>query len=57
MSTHCPGFENNKSLSEITLKCPECSTTIEVFSDEMEKKQKCPSCNAQIDPQTCKVEN
>ncbi len=53
---HCPGFENNKSLKEVTLKCPECGVTVEIFSDEMDKTQKCPTCSAKIDPNSCKVD-
>lgn len=56
MSNHCPGFENNKSLTEITLKCPECSATMDVFSDELEKVKKCPACSAKVDPKSCQVD-
>lgn len=52
---HCPGFENNKSLSEIALKCPECGKEWEIFSDELEKGAKCPSCRASVDPKTATV--
>jgi predicted RNA-binding Zn-ribbon protein involved in translation (DUF1610 family) len=49
---HCPGFESNKSLNVVKLKCPECGKTVEVFSDEMEKMAKCASCNVSFDPKT-----
>ena len=52
---HCPGFESNKSLSEIKLKCPECQNEFEIFSDEAEKKVKCPSCGFMVDPSTAKA--
>ena len=52
---HCPGFESNKSLSEINLKCPDCGKEFEVFSDEVDKKAKCPECGSTVDPATCKV--
>ncbi len=50
---HCPGFESNKSLNEVKVTCPDCGKVFEVFSDEMEKKTKCPACKAQVDPKTC----
>ncbi|BCL61086.1 hypothetical protein DGMP_17790 [Desulfomarina profundi] len=52
---HCPGFESNKTLSEVTLKCPECDKKWEIFSDEAEKAAKCPSCGASVDPKTAAV--
>jgi ribosomal protein S27E len=52
---HCPGFESNKTLSEITLKCPECDKHWEIFSDEAEKSAKCPACGASVDPKTAAV--
>lgn len=51
-NTHCPGFESNKSLSEIKLKCPDCGKEFEIFSDEAEKTVKCPACSAAVDPKT-----
>ncbi len=56
MSDHCPGFENNKSLSEVLLTCPDCKATIEISSDEMEKLHKCKACNAIVDPKKCQKE-
>ncbi len=53
---HCPGFESNKSLSELKLKCSECGKEVEVFSDELDKKVKCPGCGTMLDPQTCKAD-
>ena len=53
---HCPGFESNKSLAELKIKCPECGKEFEIFSDEVHKKVKCPDCGAMLDPQTCGVE-
>lgn len=53
--THCPGFESNKSLSEVKLKCPECGHEWEVFSDEMKETAKCPSCGVNVDTASCKV--
>ena len=52
---HCPGFESNKNLSEINLKCPDCGKGFEVFSDEVDKNAKCPECGSTVDPATCKV--
>ena len=52
---HCPGFESNKSLNEVKLKCPECNAEFEIFSDEMEKKTKCTACGASIEPKECQV--
>jgi ribosomal protein S27E len=52
---HCPGFESNKTLNEIKLKCPECGVEFEVFSDEIDKKAKCTACGAVVEPKECKV--
>lgn len=48
--THCPGFESNKSLKEIKIKCSACGKEWEIFSDELEKSIKCSACGALIDP-------
>ena len=53
---HCPGFESNKSLTELKIRCPECKKEIEIFSDEADKKVKCPGCGAMLDPQTSKID-
>lgn len=53
---HCPGFESNKSLSEIKVKCPDCGQEIEVFSDEANKKIKCSGCGTMIDAAACRVD-
>jgi ribosomal protein S27E len=52
---HCPGFESNKSLSEIKLKCPDCQHEFEIFSDEADKKVKCPACGSMVDPASARV--
>ncbi len=52
---HCPGFESNKTLDEVTIKCPGCGKKLDIFSDELEKNIKCPECSASIDPKTCQV--
>jgi ribosomal protein S27E len=52
---HCPGFESNKSLSEMKIKCSECGKEFEIFSDEADKKVKCPGCAIMLDPQACKT--
>ena len=52
---HCPGFESNKALSEVKIKCPACGHVWEVFSDETEKDQKCATCGAMVDPKTSTV--
>lgn len=54
-NTHCPGFESNKSLSEVRVKCPDCGAEWDVFSDEIEKSVKCASCGSVVDPKACKV--
>ncbi|RKZ92436.1 MAG: hypothetical protein DRQ43_09040 [Gammaproteobacteria bacterium] len=53
--THCPGFESNKSLSEYTIKCPDCGKEWEIFSDEADKVAKCPSCGSSVDAKTNRV--
>jgi len=52
MPNQCPGFESNKSLSEVTIRCPQCGKEIDIFSDELDKQHKCPACAAQIDPRS-----
>jgi len=52
---HCPGFESNKTLQEVKVKCPECGKEWEVFSDEITKIAKCSACGAAVDPKTCTV--
>ncbi len=47
---HCPGFETNKTLSEVKVTCPECGKELELFSDELEKNVKCPACKVSFDP-------
>ncbi len=52
---HCPGFEANKTLNEIQVKCPECGKIAEIFSDEVGKALKCAGCGAAIDTEQCQV--
>ncbi len=49
---HCPGFESNKTLNEVKLKCPDCGAEVEVFSDELDKLIKCPKCGTKFEPKT-----
>lgn len=53
---HCPGFEHNKSLSEVVLKCPDCGTEQAVFSDELAHRINCNDCGRVIDPAQHKVD-
>jgi len=46
---HCPGFESNKSLSEVKVKCPECGNEWEIFSDEVGKSLKCAECGTAVE--------
>lgn len=50
---HCPGFESNKSLSEMKIKCPTCGKEWEIFSDEVKKEVKCSACGTTFDPKSC----
>lgn len=52
---HCPGFEANKSLSEVKVKCPACGKEFEIFSDELEKKIKCAACSEVFEAKSCTV--
>ena len=52
---HCPGFESNKSLQAVKIKCPACDKEWEIFSDELEKNAKCAACGATFDPKKCTV--
>ena len=58
MSTpqHCPGFQNFKTLTSFTCKCPGCGKEVEIFSDEFDKTHVCEGCNEQIDFTQCKLE-
>ena len=53
---HCPGFESNKSLSEVIVKCPECGNQQDIFSDELGKQVKCKGCSTLFDSSANKVE-
>jgi ribosomal protein S27E len=50
---HCPGFEANKKLAEVKVKCPACGKEMEVFSDELGKTIKCSACGAAIETKKC----
>ncbi len=52
---HCPGFESNKTLQEIKVKCPKCGQEKELFSDELSKQVTCSGCGATYDPAANKV--
>lgn len=53
---HCPGFESNKSLAEVKVKCPDCGNEQEIFSDEVGKQVKCDSCSSVFDSAKGQVE-
>jgi ribosomal protein S27E len=57
MSTHCPGFNDLKSLKSFTCKCPDCGKEKEVFSDELNKPQKCSGCGKELDLSKCVSED
>lgn len=50
---HCPGFEANKTLAEVKVKCPDCGVEFEIFSDEIEKTAKCSACGSSFNPKEC----
>lgn len=52
---HCPGFEANKSLNEVKVKCSGCGKEMEIFSDEVGKTMKCSACGAPVDTEKCQV--
>jgi hypothetical protein len=54
--THCPGFEQFKSLKSFTCKCPACGAEKEIFSDEFDKPHVCAKCKAPIDFSKCSPE-
>ena len=58
MSTpqHCPGFQQFKSLSSFTCKCPKCGAEKEIFSDEFDKPHTCNACNEPIDFSQCTLD-
>lgn len=53
--THCPGFESNKSLKEVKLKCPECGHQWDIFSDEVKETVTCRGCGKVIETAKCRV--
>ena len=53
---HCPGFEQHKSLKSFICKCPECNTSVEIFSDEFDRPQTCKSCGKPIDFTQCTLD-
>lgn len=55
-NAHCPGFESNKTLKEVKIKCPSCDVEWEVFEDEMEKSGACPSCGVSVELKSCVVQ-
>jgi uncharacterized protein (DUF983 family) len=52
---HCPGFEQYKSPTSLSCKCPVCGKEIEIFSDEFDKKHKCSGCKQEIDFTKCNL--
>jgi len=54
--THCPGFESNKSLKEVKLKCPECGHKWDVFSDELKETVVCRGCGKKIETSKCRID-
>jgi len=56
MTDHCPGFESNKTLSEVKVRCPECGKEWEIFSDEVGRSVKCAGCGTVVDSTTAKVD-
>lgn len=55
-NTHCPGFESNKSLQEVKLKCPECGHEWDVFSDELKETVTCRGCGKTIETTKCRTD-
>ncbi|MEA1949441.1 MAG: hypothetical protein U9N83_19345 [Thermodesulfobacteriota bacterium] len=58
MSTpkHCPGFQNFKTLTSFSCKCPNCGQEVEIFSDEFDRTHTCSGCNQEIDFTQCQLE-
>jgi len=50
---HCPGYEKFKDLSSFRCTCTNCGAEKEVFSDELDRQQKCPKCGQIIDCTRC----
>jgi uncharacterized protein (DUF983 family) len=46
---HGPVFEVLGELVSLIYRCPRCGEKIEVFIDELNKKQACAKCGKQID--------
>jgi ribosomal protein S27E len=53
--THCPGFESNKSLTEVKLKCPECGHKWDIFSDELKENIVCRGCGKKLETSKCRI--
>lgn len=52
---HCPGFEQFKNLKSFWCRCPECGKSMEIFSDEFEKKHTCKGCGKPVDFTRCEL--
>ncbi len=52
----CPGKELNKTLQSYICKCPECGKENEIFSDELNKTQKCTACGVVLDTSQCTLD-
>jgi len=51
---HCPGFQSNKNLKSFMCKCDACGKEKEIFSDEMDREQRC-ACGAKLDFSKCQA--
>jgi len=49
----CPGNELNKNLQTCICKCLVCDKENEIFSDELNKAQKCIACGVALDTNKC----
>ncbi len=52
----CPGNELNKNMQTYSCKCSECGKETEIFSDELNKSQKCTACGVELDTSQCALD-
>ena len=53
---HCPGFQQFRSLSAFSCKCPECGREKEIVSDEFNRPHTWAGCGKLIDFSRCSID-
>jgi hypothetical protein len=53
---HCPGLQTAKTLKSLMCKCESCGAEKEIFSDELDRPQKCDGCGVVLDVKKCRID-